>query len=233
MTFKVLPKTHKEAQEGLLKSRKTFGKMLRNWRLANGWTQYTYCNWAKTTGNKHSAISYGNLSVIEQGTAGELRQKVFWQLWEQNRRIHAKDWGSLEDKELEQRLMQAKHIQTVDRMIWGPGDFWECYNGLLDVPSWLRVSVSPRITEKQAKQISTELRERVREHRKDPSNGSLLELLAEFTSNAPDNEKEKFSNVLMGFDSYTSYELSALWDSDYECYLPQLWIPGYVYLEAK
>ena len=36
-------------------------------------------------------ISYGNLSVIEQGKAGELRQKSFWQLGELNRRIAAKE----------------------------------------------------------------------------------------------------------------------------------------------
>ena len=236
MTFTVLPKTYKEAQGSLLNCRKAFGRMLRNWRLANGWTQYTYCNWAKATGNESSAISYGNLSVIEQGTAGELRQKVFWQLWEQNRRIHAKDWGSLEDKELEQRLTQAKHIEAsggVGHYLWGPGEFWECYNGLLDVPAWLRVSVPPRITEKQARQISTELRGRLHKYDKIRSNGNVLELLGEFASTVPETDQLKFINVLMGFDSYNSHELSMLWDSEYECYLPQLWIPGFVASPTK
>ena len=37
----------------------------------------------------------------------------------------------------------------------------------------------------------------------------------------------------MGFDSYNSHELSMLWDSEYECYLPQLWIPGFVASPTK
>ncbi|MFZ0409467.1 MAG: hypothetical protein WAM11_15370 [Cyanobium sp.] len=72
-------------------SRLAFGRMLLNWRRRNGWTQYTACTWAKAIGEPSMVISYGNLSVIEQGKAGELRQKSFWQLGELNRRIAAKE----------------------------------------------------------------------------------------------------------------------------------------------
>ena len=66
-----------------------------NWRRHNGWwTQYTACTWAETIGEPKLVISYGNLSVIEQGRAGELRHRAFWQLWELNRRIASCDWGA-------------------------------------------------------------------------------------------------------------------------------------------
>ena len=61
-------------------SRGAFGRMLLNWRRRNGWTQYTACSWAEAIGEPKLVISYGNLSVIEQGKAGELRQRAFWQL---------------------------------------------------------------------------------------------------------------------------------------------------------
>lgn len=74
-------------------NRASFGRMLQNWRWRNGWTQYTACSWDEEAG--FDTISYGNLSVIDQGKAGELRQKAFWQLGEINRRIDAKEWGSV------------------------------------------------------------------------------------------------------------------------------------------
>ena len=81
-------------------SRLAFGKMLLNWRRRNGWTQYTACHWAEAIGDPKLVIAYGNLSVIEQGKAGELRQRAFWQLWELNRRIASGDWGPVGDVEL-------------------------------------------------------------------------------------------------------------------------------------
>jgi hypothetical protein len=88
-------------------SRLAFGRMLLNWRRRNGWTQYTVCNWAKAIGEPSSVISYGNLSVIEQGKAGELRQRSFWQLGELNRRIAAREWGRFGDAALRKKLEAA------------------------------------------------------------------------------------------------------------------------------
>jgi|GEM_PF-4850349 len=97
--------TYAELLERQHQSRPAFGRMLLNWRRRNGWTKYTACNWAKEVG--FEMISYGNLSVIEQGKAGELRQKVFWQLGELNRRIDAKEWGKLLNKAIKQKLKGA------------------------------------------------------------------------------------------------------------------------------
>ena len=55
-------------------SRGVFGRMLLNWRRRNGWTQYTAFSWAEAIGEPSLVISYGNLSVIEQGKAGELQR---------------------------------------------------------------------------------------------------------------------------------------------------------------
>ena len=57
--------TYKQLLEHQEENRAAFGRMLLNWRRRNGWTQYTACSWAEEAG--FEAISYGNLSVIEQG----------------------------------------------------------------------------------------------------------------------------------------------------------------------
>jgi len=95
-------------------SRVAFGLMLLNWRRRNGWTQYTACHWAEAIGEPKLVISYGDLSLIEQGKAGELRQRAFWQLWELNRRIASRDWGRFRDGELRQKLEIAIPLGDAD-----------------------------------------------------------------------------------------------------------------------
>jgi hypothetical protein len=106
--------------------------MLLNWRKHNGFTQYTVCNWAKEAG--FEAISYGNLSVIEQGKAGELRQKAFFQLAEMNRRISERDWGPIKDQDIKARLENAAPIGDNECQAWGALEFWACYTGMRDIP---------------------------------------------------------------------------------------------------
>lgn len=117
-------------------SRVAFGRMLKNWRRCNGWTQYTVCNWAKEA--EFDAISYGNLSVIEQGKAGELRQKAFFQLAEMNRRIAEQDWGPVKNQDIKHRLKGASPIGDDACSVWTALEFWACYTGMRKVPEAYR-----------------------------------------------------------------------------------------------
>lgn len=109
---------------------------MKAWRQRNGWTQYTVYTWAKEVG--FDAISYGNLSVIEQGKAGELRQKVFFQLAELNRRIAERDWGAVESQDIKARLETAIAVGDDDCPVWGAVEFWACYTGHREVPAPFR-----------------------------------------------------------------------------------------------
>ena len=115
-------------------SRLAFGRMLLNWRRRNSWTQYTACSWAKAIGEPSMVISYGNLSVIEQGKAGELRQRSFWQLGELNRRIAAREWGRFGDAALREKLEAAIPLGDEGSPVWEPLEFWACYCGVRPVP---------------------------------------------------------------------------------------------------
>ena len=203
-------------------SRLAFGRMLLNWRRRNGWTQYTAFTWAEAIGEPKLVISYGNLSVIEQGKAGELRQRAFWQLWELNRRIASGDWGRIGDAELRQKLEAAIPIGDADCPVWGPLEFWACYCGLRPVPEAFAMSPAPVIGPRQAAQLSSRWRQQLRtqidEHRLDP--GAAL---AELMQLAEEEHRKDFYAVLTGFRAYSADELSGLW-LEKDRYRPELWL---------
>jgi len=201
-------------------SRKAFGAMLLCWRRRNGWTQYTAGTWAQQAG--FATISSGNLSVIEQGKAGELRQKCFWQLWELNRRIAQKEWGEALEPAIAAKLQEAIPIGDSSCPLWGPVEFWACYCGLRPVPAAFRFSPPPAISQRKAAELSArwrrQLRRVVTDHNLDPS-AAINQLVAR----AGSSQRNRFYAVLTGFGDYSSAELSALWQADGQ-YLPDTWL---------
>ena len=200
--------------------RAAFGKMLLNWRRRNGWTQYTACSWADETG--FDAISYGNLSVIEQGKAGELRQKAFWQLAELNRRIAAKEWGKNISPDLKIKLEQAIPLGDNDCPVWSPLELWACYCGLREVPAAFRTTPAPTIGQRKATELSSKWRNQMRkvvdECGLEPSDA--INCLA---ANASDEHRKRFYAVLTGFGDYKPDELATLW-LEGDKYQPNHWL---------
>ena len=165
--------TYAELLAQQVASRLAFGRMLLNWRRRNSWSQYTAFTWAEAIGEPKLVISYGNLSVIEQGKAGELRQRAFWQLWELNRRIAGRDWGRFRDGALRQKLEAAIPLGDAECPVWGPLEFWACYGGLRPVPAAFAVSPAPVIGPRQAALLSNRWRQQLRSliesHQLDPA----------------------------------------------------------------
>lgn len=215
--------TYSELVEREQENRAAFGRMLLNWRRRNGWTQYTACTWAKEAG--FEAISYGNLSVIEQGKAGELRQKAFWQLGEINRRIAEKDWGPVKDQAIKQKLKGAIPLGDEACPLWTPLEMWACYCGLREVPEAFRTSPPPVIGQKRASELSgkwrNQMRRVVEECGLDPSDA-----LASLAAGAPEAHRRRFFAVMTSFGNYSPLELDQLWVEG-DTYQPMLWLQGW------
>lgn len=202
------------------KNRSAFGRMLQSWRRSNGWTQYTACDWAKEVG--FDAISYGNLSVIEQGKAGELRQKAFWQLGELNRRIAEQQWGPIKTSLLKERVTAAKPLGDEECPVWSPLEFWACYCGLRPIPPAYQALPAPTIGQRRASELCgkwrTQMRRAVEAQGLDPADA--LDRLAAVAG--PAHRKRWFS-VLTGFGNYTPLELAQLWVEG-DIYRPMQWL---------
>jgi transcriptional regulator with XRE-family HTH domain len=166
-------------------ARVAFGRMLRLWRERNGWTQYTVADWGKQAG--FPAISYGNLSAIEQGKAGELR------------------------------IQAGQPLLGADGQPWGPQELWSCYVGLLEVPEAYRQPQrgdAPRLSAAKARELSRRWREQVGEaieaRQLDP-----LQALQAIARLAPQAQRKQLRTVLSSFGDYSPTDLQQLWDGDW------------------
>ncbi len=201
-------------------SRRAFGKMLLNWRRRNGWTQYTACEWGSEAG--FEVISYGNLSVIEQGKAGELRQKAFFQLEELNRRLAEQDWGTLKSQRIKDLLKDAEPLTGDDGQRWDAVDFWRCYIGYAPVPKAYQSLPAPTLTAKRIEELATGWRQRVRRLIKERGLDAM-ETLEQIVAAAPAEQQKRFREVLTGLDDYSPAEMGQLWVEG-ELFQPAQWI---------
>jgi hypothetical protein len=201
-------------------SRRAFGKMLLNWRRRNGWTQYTACEWGAEA--NFEVISYGNLSVIEQGKAGELRQKAFFQLEELNRRLLGdRRLEGVKSQRIREQLEYAEPLRDNDGKPWNAVDFWSCYIGYLAVPEAYQAVLSPTFSSKEAEDLCQKWRRHVRRVIK-KREADVTNALEELVGSVPEMYRKRFREVL-SLDDYSSSELTQLWLRD-EQFLPDEWI---------
>ena len=205
-------------------ARAAFGRMLRIWRERNGWTQYTAERWGREVG--FSTLSSGNVSMVEQGKAGDLRAQAHFQLAEVNRRLAERDWGTLHSPELRHALEHAEPIRGEDGELWGPAEFWSCYVGLLPVPEAYRQvepEPAPVLNERGAAELSAHWRQQVSA---EASRRGLdpIETFQGAARQAPAAQRKSLRAVLAGFRDYRPEELTPLWR---EGWLPERWIEAW------
>jgi transcriptional regulator with XRE-family HTH domain len=213
--------TYKESHAA---AREAFGRMLRLWRERNGWTQYTVERWGKEAG--FATVSSGNVSMVEQGKAGDLRAQAYFQLADVNRRLADRDWGALHSPELRQALDGAEPIRGDDGEIWGAEQYWCCYVGLLPVPEAYRQrppEPAPGLDASKAAELSARWRQQVST---EASRRGLdpIETLQGAARQAPAAERKSLRAVLAGFRDYRPEELTPLWQQGW---LPERWIEAW------
>jgi hypothetical protein len=171
-------------------------------------------------------ISYGNLSVIEQGKAGELRQKAFFQLEEINRRLDdaAGKLAGVKSQRLKEQLKDAEPLRGDDGKLWDAVDFWSCYIGYAPVPRSYQAAPAPTLTPKRAEEICQKWRQHVRRVIKE-GGLDVTQALEHLVMGSPKEHQKRFSEVL-AIDDYSSVELAQLW-VDGEEFLPEQWISAW------
>ena len=218
-----MPSTYSLVRERQEEAALEFGAMLRRWRKANGWTQYTAKRWADEAG--HASGSHSGLSELERGLTRHPRSAVFLGLAEMNQRIADQDFAGVRTRELLDQLKGSKAIASDDGTPWGPAEFWSCHAGLISSPAWLAppaLNPAPLLTAEQAADLCAAWAKQARELVLLSGGGSAD--LVRANGAAPTKARERWGAVLLGVGIYTPEELQEAWDAEASEWAPAQWL---------
>lgn len=208
-------------REELRDSALAFGRMLKRWRLANGWAQDTSQLWGEVAGSPHVyASQWSQLETGNTKNPGPLMFRCFGVL---NQRLAAKNYGAIPNITLRERVQGGKALMHPDGRPWRGSDFFAAYVGELDWPELPDPAAPPKLTTEQAAEITDAYRNRFQRLVK----RSALEPLAAAVQllehvDPAQQVRQEFQGVLLGFRDYTPERLTQLWDG--VCHKPQRWM---------
>ena len=205
-----------------------FGRMIRRWRKANGWTQYTAKRWANEAG-LGDVIRHSGLSELERGITKSPRSVVFLSLANLNALVHRGEFKGVRSRDLLDQLKGSQAIcDEATGEPWGPEAFWACHAGLLAPPAWLAApaaSPAPVLTADQAAELCTSWADQAREAAKAADTGPAGLIAA--GGFAPPRLRQRWSGVLLGIDSFSPQELAEQWDAEASEWKPAQWLTAW------
>ncbi len=214
----------KEAQDAAAVE---FGRMIRRWRSANGWTQYTAKRWSDEAG-LGDLIRHSGLSELERGITRSPRNVVFLSLANLNRLVHEQQFKGVRSRDLMDQLKGSRAICGDEGEPWGPGEFWECHAGLLPPVDWLAPPPAypmPELDDEQAAELcagwGVQAREAVRAA---GAGGAQLMAVGGY---APPRLRQQWQGVALGIAAFSAQELSDLWSPDGGGWLPEQWLAAW------
>jgi hypothetical protein len=201
-----------------------FGAMLRTWREANGWTQYTAAEWAAQARPPFDAMPHSGLSELENGKTKHPRTPLFLYLGELNARVAAGDYKGVSTRKVIDALKGSRPITHPDGTPWTAPDFWSCYAGLLPVVDWLQprpLTPAPEITLTAACDLGDGWREQVL---RIGSAAGLRPLAAvgQFIRTCPASAREALEDGFAG--GFTVELVASCWDPEAGEWGPTAWI---------
>lgn len=120
-------------EDELEAARVRFGGMLRRWFQSGGWTTKTPAEWAKAVGLPQ--ISNNTVSFIWRGTQPKTSPSFFTAIGYLNQRLASRDYGTIADIGLRQRVMSLEALRDPNGAIWTAADFFAAYVGLKELPA--------------------------------------------------------------------------------------------------
>ena len=203
-----------------------FGRMLKRWRAANGWTQYTAKRWATEAGLE-DVIRHSGLSELERGLIKSPRNVVFLSLANMNKLIHLQQFKGVHSRDLIDQLKGSQAICDKDGRPWGAETFWACHAGLEAgaLPSWLAApptSPAPVLSANQAAELCANWSDQAKEATRAAGAGPA-QLMAAGGFASP-RLRQRWQGVIVGLDSFTAEELAGLWDPEASEWKPAQWL---------
>jgi transcriptional regulator with XRE-family HTH domain len=196
-----------------------FGAVLRRWRIACGFTQYTIPKWIAEAG---LGLTISGISEIERGLTRHPRVSFYITIGAINRLLYEQDFRGLRSRDLIDQVKGGRAITDEDGRPWGAGDFWELRAGIKSPPDWLApvsASPAPALTAEDAEALCAGWADQVRQLARAAGLGAAG--MEQAQSVAPAEERDRWGEVLTGFGSYSPEDLAELWDP-----IASEWVPG-------
>ena len=219
--------TYSLVQEAQAAAASEFGRMLRRWRMANGWTQYTAKRWATEAG-LHDLVRHSGLSELERAVTRSPRNVVFLSLANLNLLIAEKRFNGVRSRDLMDQLEGSRPIVDDNGVPWGPTEFWACHCGLLPVPDWLAAPAAkpaPALSDEQAAALCAGWAEQARGITM--ATGAGVAGMLAVGGFAPQRLRKQWQAVAMGLATLTAAELKKLWDPEASEWLPAQWLANW------
>jgi transcriptional regulator with XRE-family HTH domain len=193
-----------------------FGRRLKQWRIAQGWSQNTAQDWGRAVGIIH--VFNSQWSQLENGVRGA-KPTVFRALGGMNELLDAGQYGPITDRTLFDRVKGAEPIRHPDGHPWDGADFYAAYMGLLDWPE-IKTRL-PVITDAEAAEFSAMFRDDVRSRAK-AAGLAMGAAMAKLLAQVPADDQARLGDVMLG-DSWNGEELMAL-RSEEGTLVPRGWL---------
>ena len=211
------------------RSKLLFGRMLKRWRLANGWAQDTCQQWGQAANYPH--VYSSQWSNLETGKGENPGPLIFRSLGFINKRLALQDYGAIpkgnltaeQHQRVQKRIKAAQPLRHTDGRPWQGSDFFAAYVGELGWPDLPDPAAAPKLTAAQASEITERYRaafQRLVKRSKLEPLAAAVQLL-EHVDPTP-QVRQEFQGVLLGFRDYTPEQLTQLWDG--AAHKPQQWL---------
>jgi transcriptional regulator with XRE-family HTH domain len=194
-----------------------FGRNLRRWRLAQGWSQNTPQDWAQAIGI--ACVFNSQWSQLETARLKGPQPLVFRALGAMNALLSAGQYGPITDRDLLERVRQAHPICHPDGTPWHGADFYAAFTGILEWPP-LVGRLQP-ISATQAAEFSGRFRDTVRAEAKRRAL-AIGVAVGDLLDHVPEDRRDRIEDALLG-DDFTAAELMALREPD-GTLLPDQWV---------
>lgn len=182
-----------------------FGRTLTAWLARGGWAHDTPQKWGQAVG--FPCVKNSTYSQLQRGQIEQPKPLTFYQLGLMNDRLARRDYGTIHDVRLRQRVQAQEPIVGLDGKPWTAVDFFGHFMGMIAPPDWVIGSSEP--TEEEAERITRELVSQFQEVARDRMLTPLdaWNQLSPYCRQLNKAELDKLRNVLSGWHVFTPAEL--------------------------
>ena len=185
--------------------------MLVNWRRINGWSGQTAEDWATACPDVLPVKLYNSVwTGLEKARNEKTNPQTFLALGLMNLALAERNYGTIRDRRLSDRVKGAEPITDETGAAWGPTEFFAGFMGEIAIPERF---LKREFTDAEAKELSAKWRAAFQKERRRRGISKPLAAYDEMMESVvgmDDEQETRWQEVLFGLGDYSPEEVDAL-----------------------